>query len=480
MKTSTHALHVAVECAPFAKIGGLADVVGALPRWSCRIPGFEASVLLPYYGHLGAAGRELVLRGSVAVAGRDLPWTLWRAANGLADFPLYLVEHEIFRDGTIYGGHALERQALLGDAARSLALASRTEGSPLRRIDVVHAHDHHAAFAALWLRHEVPVMATIHNARYHGDHSWDAVAGLVPPDTLRGDCDHAGRFNSLKAAVLAARLVTSVSPTHARELASRSESSNGLDYAFRAIGPRLIGILNGIDTDAWDPATDPALVSPFSSSDPSGKARNKEALCREHGLDPSRPLLAFVGRLVHEKGVEVLLDGLAFMAQRAGTRRDGAQFLVLGTGESRFEDWLRRLAREHREHVAAAVRHDEALAHLVYAGADMLLMPSWHEPCGLSQMYALRYGTVPIVNPVGGLRDSVVPFDEATGRGNGFWMERCDGASLGEAIARALAAWRRTATWRMIQKVGMGAELSWAGSAARYAEHSRRIAEAMP
>jgi starch synthase len=419
-----------------------------------------------------------VLRGSIAVSGRDLPWTLWRAASAFADFPLYLLEHEVFRDGTIYGGHGLERQALLGDAARSLALTSRSGSSPFPRIDVVHAHDHHAAFAALWLRSDVPVIATIHNARYHGDHSWDAVAGLLPPGTLRGDCDHAGRFNSLKAAILAARLVTTVSPTHARELASRPESSNGLDYAFRAIGARLIGILNGVDTDAWNPAADPALVAPFSASDLSGKARNKEAVCREHGLDPSRALLAFVGRLVPEKGVEVLLDVLAFMAQRAGAGRDEAQFLVLGTGEGHFEDWLRRLAREHPRHVAAAVRHDEALAHLVYAGADMLLMPSWHEPCGLSQMYALRYGTVPIVNPVGGLRDSITPFDGTTGRGNGFWMERCDGAALGQAIARAMAAWRQDATWRMIQANGMGTELSWAASAARYAESSRQVAEA--
>ena len=472
-----HVLHVAAECAPFAKVGGLGDVVSALPRWTQRIPGFETSVLLPWYGHLGAAGAEMVMRDSVTVSGRRLDWGLWRAASRVADFPLFLVEHEVFREDGIYGPHPLERQALLGAAAREIVAGASPadEWSPraprtLPVVGVVHAHDHHAALASLWLRGRVPVIATVHNARYHGDHAWSDVEGLVPSDVSRGDCDHAGRFDSLKAAVLAASLVTTVSPTHAKELTSQPQSSNGLDYAFRMIGDKLVGILNGIDTIAWDPATDLALAAPFSAEDVSGKARNKLALCQMHGLDPAAPLLASVGRLVPEKGVDALLDLPAQLAARGSD----AQLLVLGAGEPRYEERLRQLESEHPR-VKAALRHDEALAHLVYAGADVLVMPSWHEPCGLAQMYAMRYGTVPVVNPTGGLRDSVAPFDETTGRGTGFWMERSDGPALADAAMRALDAWRRPDAWRVVQQNGMRADLSCATSAQRYVECYRRV-----
>ena len=391
------------------------------------------------------------------------------------DYPLIVVEADVFREGGVYGSAPLERQAILGAAARDLVLASRCGEVALPRVDVLHAHDHHAAFAALWLRH-VPgpragIVTTVHNARYHGDHPWESVRGLVSDGAQRGDAEHDGRFNSLKAAILSADLVSTVSPTHARELSSQPASSLGLDYAFRMKGDRLIGILNGIDTEMWDPATDPHLPASYSADDLAGKALCKETLCREHGLDPARPLLAFVGRLVSEKGLDAMLDAIPLLAQR----EPDAQVLILGTGERRFEDWLRHLEHDHPGRVKAALRHDEALAHCVYAGADILLMPSWHEPCGLSQMYALRYGTLPLVNPVGGLHDSIIPFDESSGTGNGAWMERCDAPSLVAAAARMLGWMRTPATWRKIQDNGMRADLSWGASAMRHAESYRLV-----
>ena len=317
----------------------------------------------------------------------------------------------------------------------------------------------------------IPTVLTVHNARYGGSHDWASLEGLVPVDLARGDADHAGRFNVLKAGLLAADRVTTVSPTFARELQESPAASHGLDYAFRMLGPRLSGILNGIDTDGWDPATDPMLEHRFHARDLAGKAAGKAALCREMGLRPDGPLLAFVGRLVPEKGVDALLEGLLALA----AKEPSAQAVVLGSGEARYEDALRG-ADARLAGIRAAIRLDETLAHRLYAAADVQLVPSWYEPCGLTQMYAMRYGTVPVVNPVGGLRDSVVPWETGgAATGTGAWMDTPDAPGLVGAVVRALGWWRDGATWRRLQANGMGRDLSWGPPAARYADLYRQV-----
>lgn len=475
-----HVLHAATECAPLAKAGGLADVVGALPTWSRRDdPSVTASVLLPRYAPLAGLPGEEVLAGAVHVGGHPLSWRVVRIP-GHAPFPLYLVEHPMFAEAGLYPPHgALERQAVLSHAAASVALASRGGVTPgLPPVDVLHAHDHHVALACAYARHwvspvRVPTVLTIHNARYPGAHDWANASRVeLPAGMPREHCDHDHRFNSLKCGVSSADLVTTVSPTHAEELRREPHASHGLDYAFRAAGERFRGILNGIDTETWNPASDPLLAAHYDARNLAGKRANKEATCREHGLDPSRPLIAYVGRLVPEKGVEQLLDALPLLARE----EPDAQALVLGSGEGRYHDALRRLEHEAAPgRVRTALRHDEQLAHRLYAAADLLVMPSWYEPCGLSQMYALRYGTIPVVFPTGGLRDSVVPFDPATGTGTGVWMGAHDAGSLVGAVRAALAWWRDPSTRARLLANGMAADLSWAASAARYLECYRGL-----
>jgi starch synthase len=284
---------------------------------------------------------------------------------------------------------------------------------------------------------------TVHNARYHGASPWWAAEGAgLPAELFRGDCDHGGSFNSLKAAVLAADFVTTVSPSHARDLVEDPESSGGLDYVFRQVEDRLAGILNGIDVREWDPAH-----------------------------DASRPLLAYVGRLVAEKGIDLLIEAVP----RIVARDPRPQLVVLGSGSARYEDALAKLERVHADSVRMAPRYDDALAHRLFAGADVLLVPSWFEPCGLVQMYAMRYGTVPVVYPTGGLADSVRPFDPRTGTGTGAWMERHDARALAAAVRSVLGWWRQPETWGNVQRNGMTADLSWAAATDRYLEAYERV-----
>ncbi len=476
-----HVLHVSAECAPWAKAGGLADVVGALPRWLPRADGASrASVLIPRYGHLAEIPATRIARDAVRVDPRELAHQTLRAAPDVAPFPLLFADHAVFHEGGIHAPSGqLERQAVLSHAAaRLIAAANEGRAGDLPPVDVVHLHDHHVSFASVWIAHgtfgpRAPTVFTAHAARYSGPLDWAAVEALdLPPDLDRGSCDHDARYNSAKAALLHATRATTVSPTHADELRTEPHASHGLDYAFRMMGDRFRGILNGIDTDAWDPASDPVLEAPYDADDPSGKAATRAVMCREHDLDPARPLMVFVGRLVPEKGVDQILDALP----RLAISEPDAQTIVLGSGEPRYHEALAGLERTLAGRVRVALRHDEALAHRLYAAADILLMPSWYEPCGLSQMYALRYGAIPLVYPTGGLRDSVVAFDPARGTGTGVLMDAHDGPALERAARTALGIWRDETARRAIMRNGMTTDVSWRRSASEYA---RLYAEAL-
>ncbi len=477
-------LHVSAECAPFAKVGGLADVVGALPRALAR-SGVDSGVVMPFYGGPGgrlaerAGETTSVHTGVVFFEGEWFPFEVFRSdalSGDGATVPLYLVaEPEHFGDDGVYF-RASDNAWFARGEVRYLVFQLmvldwlRSENSPLDGDDLLHLHDHHTGLVPVLLAadpansvlRDVPTVFTVHSADHHGEIPWPRWDGLGVAVEDRASLDHLGRVNSLKAGVEHADRVTTVSPTYARELADGPEPSHGLDYAFRRAGKRLSGIVNGVDTDAWDPATDPHLPAAFSADDLAGKAETKRAVCADLGLDPDRPLLVFVGRLTPEKGATVLAPGVRRILDETE-----AAVAVLGSGYAEHEDALREVAGgAPAGRFSLTLAFDEALAHRLYGAGDVFLMPSKQEPCGLGQLYAMRYGAVPVVHAVGGLCDTVAPWDGEAGTGLRFEAFTPD-AFVG-AVRLGLSL-DEAATDRLRHN-GMTADHSWGASAAAYAE----------
>ena len=472
-------LHIAAECAPFAKVGGLADVVGALPKALAR-EGLPSAVVMPFYG--GPDGRLAERAGEIASVhtgvvfheGEFFPFEVFRSeamSEAGVEVPLYLVhEPEHFGDDGVYF-RASDQTWFPRGEVRYLVFQLmvldwlRSENTPLDGADLLHLHDHHTGLIPVLLRYDpaneaiadLPTVFTVHSADHHGEipwHRWDALGVEVPN---REALDHLGVVNSLKAGVEHADRVTTVSPTYARELVASPEPSHGLDYAFAGIGDRLSGIVNGIDDAVWDPH----LPAGFSADDLSGKAETKRSVCEALGLDASRPLLAFVGRLTPEKGAEVLAPGLAAVLDETD-----AAVAVLGSGYTVHENALREIASAApADRFALTLAFDEGLAHRLYGAADFFLMPSKQEPCGLGQLYAMRYGAPPVVHAVGGLRDTVVPWDGREGTGLRF--EAFTSEAFAEAVRDALALDADAVA--ALRENGMRADHSWTGSARAYA-----------
>ncbi len=476
-------LHIAAECAPFAKVGGLADVVGALPKALAR-EGTPSAVVMPFYGgpggRLAARAGEItsVHTGVVFHEGEWFPFEVFRSeamAEPGAAVPLYLVhEPEHFGDDGVYfraSDHTWFPRGEVRYLVFQLMVLDwlRSENTPLDGADRLHLHDHHTGLIPVLLRYDsanaaiadLPAVFTVHSADHHGEipwHRWD-VLGVGVPNWQA--LDHLGVVNSLKAGVEHADRVTTVSPTYARELVASPEPSHGLDYAFAGIGDRLSGIVNGIDAAVWDPAADPHLPAAFSADDLAGKVETKRAVCETLGLDASRPLLAFVGRLTPEKGAEVLAPGLASLLNETD-----AAIAVLGSGYTVHETALREIAEAApADRFSLTLAFDEGLAHRLYGAADFFLMPSKQEPCGLGQLYAMRYGAPPVVHAVGGLRDTVVPWDG--GEGTGLRFEAFTPEAFAGAVRQALALDAEAVA--ALRQNGMRADHSWGGSARAYA-----------
>ena len=347
----------------------------------------------------------------------------------------------------------------------------RSENTPLEGADVLHLHDHHGGLVPVLLEVDpanagirgLPTVMTVHSADHHGEIEWahwDGL-GLGVPDWRA--LDHLGRVNSLKAGAQHADRVTTVSPSYARELVASPDPSHGLDYVFRDAGGRLSGIVNGIDLEAWNPAADPRLPAPFSADDVRGKAETKRAVCDALGLEAERPLVAYVGRLTPEKGAEVLAPGL-----EAVLRETDAAVAVLGSGYDVHEAALRSvLEGAPAGRMSLTLAFDEALAHRLYAAADLFAMPSKQEPCGLGQLYAMRYGAPPVVHAVGGLRDTVRDWDGADG--TGFAFDAFTPGAFLEAVRRALGVVADRDAYVAVQQNGMRADHSWGPSAQEYA-----------
>ncbi len=463
-------LFVAPECAPLTKTGGLGDVCGALPA-ALRALGVDVRVLIPGY----AALTRLETREACRVAVLDADCRLLEAVLPGGVPALVLEAPALYgRPGGPYaaadGGDWPDNALRFGVFARTAALLG-SAASPLAwRPDVVHCNDWPGAPAAAYLRFEgAPAAAslvTIHNLAFQGlfERDWVARLGLPAHSFAFDGLEFFGRMSFLKAGLSYADLITTVSPTYAREIQA-PELGCGLDGLLRHRAGALSGILNGIDTEAWDPASDPHLAQTYDAARLGDKAPNKAALQQRMGLapDPKVPLFGQVGRMTSQKGVDLVLraaESLVAMGQLA----------ILGSGERELEVALLQLARRYPGRVALQVGFDEGLAHLIEAGADVFLMPSRYEPCGLNQMYSQRYGTPPVVHATGGLADTVE--DGVTG----FAFRTFSPQGLLEAAGRAVQRYRDPQAWRAMQRAGMGRDFSWSAAARRYADLYQRLA----
>lgn len=473
-------LMVSAEYAPFAKTGGLADMVTGLSR-ELVAAGHDVRVVLPRYA--GLAPGPLSLGGvevsPVAVDGAHPGYGFTQLAGGGTEPRVYLVDcPPLFGTGGIYGGGELEarRFALLAHAA--LRLCEVLDWSP----GIIHCHDWHAALLPVLLAdayrasrplREASTVLTIHNIGYQG-----VFAGALAPElglTATGLAAEAGAdLNFLKAGITAADALTTVSPTHAAEILT-PEYGKGLDSLLRHRRNRLVGILNGVDYAAWDPATDPSLPARYDARQLGGKAACRAALVARAGLETGFPglLLGMVTRLAEQKGMELVFEALVPLL-----RQRDVQAVILGQGEERYATRLREIAAGFPGLFHYFDAQDEALARLVFAGSDAFLVPSLYEPCGLTQMYALRYGSVPVVRETGGLKDTVRHFDVATGSGTGSVFKHADGAGLAWAISEVLAWHRQPEAWATLRQNGMAEDFSWRHQAPLYEGLYARLAGA--
>src|SRR5882762_4099814 len=466
---------LAPEVHPYAKTGGLADVLAALPAALNRI-GVEVSVCLPAYRTaLRALGPlPVILRLHAPVSSRMEPAEILAVPN--APVPTFLVRADRFfdRDG-LYGvggrdyDDNAERFAFFGRAA----LEWLRHASPAP--DILHMHDWQTALVPAFLRATadlypelaaVRTVQTVHNLAYQGrfpSEEWHLL-NLDPRHFVPDGLEFYGDINYLKAGLLFADAITTVSPRYAEEIQTPSFGS-GLDGVLRMRADRLRGILNGVDDAVWNPASDPFVPAHYHQGDLGGKVRCKAALQAELGLamSPEPALLAVVSRLAEQKGLELLgavLPGL--LKTRA------VQFVALGKGDARYEELLVGLAGQFPGRVEVRIGFDEPLAHRIEAGADVFLMPSRFEPCGLNQLYSLRYGTVPVVHATGGLDDTVVEFDPVTGAGTGFKFTSYTPEAFLQALERAIRNRRHRALWARLMANGMVQDFSWNRAAQEY------------
>jgi starch synthase len=470
-------LAVASECAPIVKTGGLADVVGALPAALAPL-GWDLRTLLPGYRPVMAALKRPRVLASLpdllGVQARLLAATVSGIDLIVLDAPaLFDREGSPYLDGQgrDWSDNDL-RFAALGKAAALIAGGLVKGWQP----EVVHMHDWQAGLSAAYMAQagtRVPSLMTIHNIAFHGLTPHTRLGALDLPAasyTLDG-FEYYGHISALKAGLTGADAITTVSPTYAQELMT-PEFGMGLDGVIRARAGALHGILNGIDTSAWNPATDPA-IRPYSA--PGGKTPNKRALRAEFGLAKADgPLCVVVSRLSDQKGLDLLLQALPVLLAQGG------QVALLGSGDRRLENaWLGAAAANPGQ-VGVRIGYDEALSHRMYAGADAVLVPSRFEPCGLTQMYGLRYGALPVVARTGGLADTIVHANTAAlsmGCGTGLTHRPNDLPALEHALTQLCTLWTERATYQRLQRNAMKQPVGWQASAPRYAALYARLAD---
>ncbi len=474
------------ECAPLVKTGGLGDVSAALPAALTRL-GLDVRMLLPAYRQVLAQLPQCAEVARLAPAA-GMPAARLLQGRLDSDVQLYLLDcPELYdRSGGPYqdesGSDWRDNALRFGLLSRAAALLG-SGSSPLAwRPQVLHCNEWQTALAPAYLRYgaatPAATLVTIHNLAFQGIFEAELVSALgLPPESLAPDgVEYYGKLSFLKAGLQLAAAISTVSPGYAREIQGE-ELGFGLQGLLASRKDRLYGILNGIDTELWNPATDPLIACRYGADTLAAKDGNKRALRARLGLAdaPELPLFAVVSRLTEQKGLDWLLE----IAPRLLALP--AQLALLGGGDPVLERGFVALAQQHPQAMSATIGFDEELAHLIEAGADAFLMPSRFEPCGMNQMYSQRYGTPPVVRATGGLADTVVdctPAALAAGSASGFVFHEQSAQALFGAVARAAGAWREPATWRALQLNGMARDFSWDASARRYAQIYVRLAGA--
>ena len=465
------------EAVPYAKTGGLADVAGALPKYLAR-RGADVRLFMPLYREVQKKGLPLAkaLDGvRVTLGGRDLRFSLWRHDGD--GFGAYFVEND----------EAFDRDALYGtpcgdypDNGERFGFFAKAALESMRRLgfapDIIHGHDWQSAAALALLKHRSPAdpvfastrsLFTIHNLAYQGLFDRSILAALELPDSLfnMNDLEFYGKVNFLKAGILYSSAVSTVSPRYAREIQT-PEFGCGLDGLLRSRAGVLHGILNGVDYAAWNPADDPLIPAPFSAADVSGKKVCREGLLRSFGLEagPDVPVIGIVSRLAGQKGLDIVCEALPSLFAL------DLRLVILGTGDARIQDQLIEARRAAPTRLGLRVAFDERAARTIYAGSDLFLIPSRYEPCGLTQMYSLRYGTIPVVRATGGLDDSVEEFDAASLTGNGFKFKEATPPAMMGAIRKAMDAFRSRSARLALVRNAMASDFSWEKAAGKYLE----------
>ena len=472
-----HIVMLAGEAGPFARVGGLGDVLGALPPELEKL-GFTVSIVIPRYRSIDLKkfGFEPVLRLE------SFPFDVHRSTLPGSGVSVFLIGNDAFfgREG-IYTDPATRRD--YPDQAERWIFFQQSAMEFIRLgfldVDLLHCHDHQTALIPAYLQRfyrdyvrleGTGSVLTIHNMGYQG---------VFPSGTMeRSGFDYGefypmsafefhGSMNFMKVGIMFADAVTTVSETYAREIQASEEFGYGLEGVLRGRMDPPLGILNGIDYEVWNPATDPLLSAHYSVDEMAGKQAIKDAVLREFGLDPARrdrPLLAMISRIESQKGFDLVVSVLEDLLLQ------NVSFVLLGNGNRELEVQLQSIVERHPGRAGLRLGFNNQLSHLIEAGADIFLMPSKYEPCGLNQMYSMRYGTVPVVRATGGLADTVQEFEPATGEGTGFRFDEYDPLNFKNAIARALHYWEHKPTWQRIVRNGMTADFSWSRSAQRYAE----------
>lgn len=457
-------VHISAECYPVAKVGGLADVVGSLPKYQ-NAPHIISQVIMPFYDNTFTKEHlfSTVYKADLSLGDVSYEFRILTLKEKTLDFDIFFVDvpELLFKD-FVYSYDDTERFLAFQIATLDWMLTWET------RPDIIHCHDHHTGLIPFMLQEsfkyeafrKIPTILTIHNAQYQGWFSHEK-ADLIPPFDLNrfGLLDWGGNINPLAAGIKCAWKVTTVSPSYMEEL---KIAANGLESLLSSESAKCSGILNGIDWNVWNPETDRYIVENYTlETVDSGALANKKHLCDTFNLDFEKPLFVFIGRLVQEKGSDLFPETFKRVLEK-----NNATILLLGSGNKLVENQLEALKNDYIGRYNAFIGYDETLSHIMYAGADFLLMPSRVEPCGLNQMYALRYGTIPVVRSIGGLKDTVTDISEKNGFG--ICHEQVTVLDITQAIDRAVVLYKDQSKYKKTRRTIMEIDHSWSVSAQEY------------
>jgi len=459
-------LHMGAECYPVAKVGGLADVIGALPKYQKNAIN-DVSVVIPCYQTVfrNENNFECVHSGKLKLGHFNFPYKVLMETSNILGFELFLIEiPELFDRPNVYN-YKDDIERFLSFQIAALDWIVEKKSLP----DIIHCHDHHTGLIPFMKKYcpkyeklkNIPVIITIHNGLYQGIFTFNKLYYLPEFDLVHiKELERENCINSLAAAIKCADEITTVSPSYLNEI---NHSDNGLETLFQRMRYKSKGILNGIDLDVWDSNKDPMIHANYSiETSNEGKQKNKEELCMLFNMNPTKPLFCFIGRLYNEKGADLLPKVISSLLNISEIN-----FLILGYGDAEIENELKQLLEVHNKNYHVNIGYNEELAHKTYAGSDFILIPSRIEPCGLNQMYALRYGTIPIVRRTGGLKDTIIDFED---NGNGICHDQASVEAICDAIQRAIDLYSDKDVINQIRIKGMNIDHSWEHVSQEYIE----------